>query len=97
MAWILALTAALAAPDVFFISVDTLRADHLGMYGYERPTSPNLDALAAKSLLFEDCVCEVPLTMPSFGSMLSSRYPRSTATPRNGHSAGGAKRRTASR
>ncbi len=84
MAWIMVLTAALAAPDVFFISVDTLRADHLGMYGYERPTSPNLDALAAKSLLFTDCVCEVPLTGPSFGSMLSSRYPRSTATPRNG-------------
>jgi arylsulfatase A-like enzyme len=76
--------AAAAAPDVFFITVDTLRADHLGMYGYERPTSPHLDALAAKSLVFEDCVCEVPLTSPSFGSMLSSRYPRSTATPRNG-------------
>lgn len=84
MTWIMVLTAALAAPDVYFISVDTLRADHLGMYGYERPTSPNLDALAAKSLLFTDCVCEVPLTGPSFGSMLSSRYPRSTATPRNG-------------
>jgi arylsulfatase A-like enzyme len=84
MACILALVAAFAAPDVFFISVDTLRADHLGMYGYERPTSPNLDALAAKSLLFEDCVCEVPLTSPSFGSMLASRYPRTTATTRNG-------------
>ena len=86
MVWILALTAAVAAPapDVFFITVDTLRADHLGMYGYERPTSPHLDALAAQSLVFEDCVCEVPLTSPSFGSMLSSRFPRSTATPRNG-------------
>lgn len=84
MACILALVAAFAAPDVFFISVDTLRADHLGMYGYERPTSPNLDALAEKSLLFEDCVCEVPLTSPSFGSMLASRYPRTTATTRNG-------------
>ncbi len=76
--------AAAAAPDVFFITVDTLRADHLGMYGYERPTSPHLDALAETSLVFDDCVCEVPLTSPSFGSMLSSRYPRSTATPRNG-------------
>ena len=78
------LTAALAAPDVFFITVDTLRADHLGMYGYEHPTSPNLDKLAAESLVFTDCVCEVPLTSPSFGSMLASQYPRSTATPRNG-------------
>ncbi|MEA3364690.1 MAG: sulfatase-like hydrolase/transferase, partial [Candidatus Hydrogenedentes bacterium] len=54
----MALVASVAAPDVFFISVDTLRADHLGMYGYDRPTSPHLDALAAKSLLFENCVCE---------------------------------------
>ncbi|MFO7973625.1 MAG: sulfatase [Candidatus Hydrogenedentota bacterium] len=84
MVWIMALAAALAAPDVFFISVDTLRADHLGMYGYDRPTSPHLDALAAESLLFENCVCEVPLTSPSFGSMLASRYPRATATTRNG-------------
>ena len=84
MAWVMMLAAVMASPDVFFVTVDTLRADHLGMYGYERPTSPNLDALAAKSLRFDNCVCEVPLTSPSFGSMLASRYPRSTATTRNG-------------
>lgn len=76
--------AAFAAPNVVFLSVDTLRADHLGCYGYERATSPNIDALATEGLLYRDCVCEVPLTAPSFGSMLSSRFPRSTGTMRNG-------------
>lgn len=71
-------------PNVVFLSVDTLRADHLGCYGYQRDTSPNIDRLAARGLVFEDCVCEVPLTNPSFGSMLSSRYPRMTGTTRNG-------------
>ena len=78
------LMAALAAPDVFFISVDTLRADHLGCSGYPAETSPHIDALAAQGLLFEDAVCEIPLTSPSFGAMLTSRYPRSTGTVRNG-------------
>ncbi|HOZ46043.1 MAG TPA: sulfatase [Candidatus Hydrogenedentes bacterium] len=78
------LAAILAAPNVVFLSVDTLRADHLGCYGYDKPTSPNIDRLADESLVFEDCVCEVPLTAPSFGSMLTSLYPRMTGTTRNG-------------
>ncbi|HYC56313.1 MAG TPA: sulfatase-like hydrolase/transferase, partial [Candidatus Binatia bacterium] len=40
--------------NVVFISVDTLRADHVGAYGYTRPTTPNIDALAAKGVLFEN-------------------------------------------
>ena len=39
--------------DVILVSLDTLRADHLGVYGYERPTSPNLDALARESIVFQ--------------------------------------------
>ena len=78
------LTAADAPPNVVLLSVDTLRADRLGCYGYALDTSPNLDALAEKSLLFEDCVCEVPLTSPSMVSMLCSRYPRMTGVTRNG-------------
>lgn len=74
-----------AAPlNVVLLSVDTLRADHLGCYGYKKPTSPNLDAFAEGALLFEDAVCEVPLTAPSFGSMLTSRPPRMNGTTRNG-------------
>ncbi len=78
------LMALVGAPDVFFISVDTLRADHLGCYGYAHATSPHIDELAGGALLFEDCVCEVPLTGPSFGAMLTSRFPRSTGMTRNG-------------
>jgi arylsulfatase A-like enzyme len=64
--------------------VDTLRADYLGCYGFPLETSPAIDRLAAESLVFEDCVCEVPLTNPSFGAMMSSLYPRMTGTTRNG-------------
>lgn len=73
-----------APPNVVFLSVDTLRADRLGCYGYPLDTTPHLDDLAARSLVFEDCLTEIPLTGPSFGAMLSSRFPRETGTTRNG-------------
>jgi arylsulfatase A-like enzyme len=79
-----ALLATAASPDIYLISVDTLRADHLGCYGYTLPTSPNIDRLAAESLLFEDFICEVPLTGPSFGAMMTSNYPRTTGATKNG-------------
>jgi choline-sulfatase len=75
---------ALAAPNVVFISVDTLRADHMGVYGFERNTTPNLDRLAEQSLLFEDAICEQPQTGPSLIAMQSSRVPRITGAIRNG-------------
>lgn len=78
------MVACLAAPDVVLISVDTLRADHLGCYGHSLDSSPNIDSLARQSLVFDDCVCEVPLTNPSFAAMLTSRYPRMTGATRNG-------------
>ena len=53
-----------ASPNVVLISVDTLRADHLGFYGHANATSPNLDRLAAQGLVFDDMVCEIPLTGP---------------------------------
>ncbi|NUM56795.1 MAG: sulfatase [Candidatus Hydrogenedentes bacterium] len=78
------LAAMSAAPDVFIVSVDTLRADRLGCYGYTHPTTPNIDAFANDALIFDDCVAEVPLTSPSFGAMLTSRYPRMNGAARNG-------------
>jgi arylsulfatase A-like enzyme len=71
-------------PNVVLLSVDTLRADYLGVYGCPVDTSPEIDAFAGESLVFTDCVCEVPLTGPSMGSMLTSRFPRQTGTTRNG-------------
>lgn len=73
-----------AAPNVVLLSIDTLRADRLGVYGYDLPTSPHIDAFAQDALLFENAVCEVPLTGPSMGSMLSGQFPRTTGTTRNG-------------
>jgi arylsulfatase len=62
--------------NVLLITVDTLRADHLGCYGYSRPTSPNIDALARNSVVFEDAHCQVPKTNPSLASLFSGLYPQ---------------------
>ncbi|MFT7463415.1 MAG: arylsulfatase A-like enzyme [Pseudohongiellaceae bacterium] len=62
-----------AAPprNVVLISIDSLRADHLGSYGYSRNTSPNLDALAQRGVLFETCVAESSWTLPTHASLLT--------------------------
>jgi arylsulfatase A-like enzyme len=62
-------------PDVILIGVDTLRADHLGTYGYSRPTSPNIDRFAAESVLFENCITPIPLTTPAVASLFTGRHP----------------------
>jgi arylsulfatase A-like enzyme len=81
---VLALCCAAARPDLVLISVDTLRADRLGCYGHGAPTSPHIDALAATALRFDDFLCEVPLTAPSFGAMFTGRPPRAIGMTRNG-------------
>ena len=73
-------TAAAAArtverPNVVLISVDTLRADHLGAYGYARPTSPNLDALARRGTTFERATSPSSWTLPAHASLLSGLSP----------------------
>ena len=60
---------------VLLISIDTLRADHLGAYGYTRPTSPVLDALAEKGTVFEDVTATSSWTLPSHASLLTGLYP----------------------
>ena len=60
-------------PDVLFIVVDTLRADRLEPYGYPRPTSPNLAALAERGALFEDVTAQGSWTKTSMVSLLQSR------------------------
>lgn len=66
---------ALERPNLMLISIDTLRADFLGCYGYERNTSPALDELAAAGARFDDAVAASPWTLPSHASMLSGLYP----------------------
>lgn len=59
------------APSVLLVTVDCLRADRVGAYGYERPTTPHLDALAAESALFERSYSHAPFTAPSHASLLT--------------------------
>ena len=71
-------------PNVVLLSVDTLRANFLGCYGCPWDISPNIDKLAAESLVFDNACCETPLTAPSFSAMFTSQYPRMVGVIRNG-------------
>src|SRR5487761_564838 len=79
--WLLAAVCAAGASagppptPVILISVDTLRADHLSAYGYNRIRTPNLDSFAQQGTLFTDAACQIPLTLPSHTSMFTSTYP----------------------
>ena len=61
--------------NVILISVDTLRADHLGCYGYEAIRTPHIDRLAAESVLFENVATVTPLTLPAHASIFTGRGP----------------------
>lgn len=61
--------------NVLLITIDTTRADHLGMYGYSRPTSPNLDKLAAAGTVFEHSWAHAPSTRYSMPAILTGRLP----------------------
>jgi arylsulfatase A-like enzyme len=61
--------------NVLLIVIDTLRADHLGIYGYGRPTSPEIDAWAAKGAVFDRAFATSPWTLPSFGSIYTGQIP----------------------
>lgn len=61
--------------NVILIVVDTLRADHLGLFGYARDTSPNLTRLARDAIVFERARSQAPCTFPSVNSILTSRHP----------------------
>jgi arylsulfatase A-like enzyme/Tfp pilus assembly protein PilF len=62
-------------PNVILITIDTLRADHLGCYGAQEVKTPTLDALAADGVVFERAVSQVPLTWPSHTVILTGTYP----------------------
>lgn len=64
-----------SGPHVLLISVDTLRADHMGLYGYRRPTTPRIDQFAKTSRVFDRAYATAPFTPPSVVSMLTGRYP----------------------
>ena len=63
------------AVNVILITLDTVRADHLGCYGNRRIKTPTLDALAADGIVFDRAIAQVPLTWPSHAVILTGTYP----------------------
>jgi len=63
------------SPNVLLIVLDTVRADHLSLYGYHRATTPNLDQLAKRGIRFEHVRATAPWTLPSHASMFTGRWP----------------------
>lgn len=62
--------------NIILISIDTLRADHLGVYGYHRNTSPFIDQLARESIVFKQASAASGFTLPSHTSLFTGLYPR---------------------
>jgi arylsulfatase len=63
-------------PSILLVTLDTLRADHLGAYGYPEPVSPSFDALAKRGVLFERAVAASSRTAPSHATIMTSRFVR---------------------
>jgi len=62
-------------PNIILITIDALRADHLSCYGYPFPTSPHMDELAGKSIVFEYAFCTLPKTSASVASLMTGLHP----------------------
>jgi len=72
------------SPAVLLVTLDTTRADHLGAYGDTRRTTPQLDALAARAVLFARAYAVAPMTLPAHASLLTGRLPTRTGLRWNG-------------
>ncbi|GAF82716.1 unnamed protein product, partial [marine sediment metagenome] len=70
--------------NVVLITLDTLRSDHVGCYGYRGVKTPALDALAASGVRFADAVTPVPTTLPAHASILTGEYPPRHGVRNNG-------------
>jgi arylsulfatase A-like enzyme len=64
-----------AGCNIILISIDTLRADHLGCYGYSKNTTPNIDKFSRDSVLFENTIAQAPSTEPAHASIFTSLIP----------------------
>jgi choline-sulfatase len=73
-----------AARNLLLITIDTLRADHVGAYGHARARTPVLDGLASKGALFEHAYAAAPITLPSHATLLTGRYPPGHGARDNG-------------
>src|SRR5687767_14276962 len=70
--------------NVLLISIDTLRADHLGCYGSREVRTPNIDSLAQSGVLFKNVVAPAPFTLPSHISMMTGLIPPAHGVQDNG-------------
>ncbi len=70
---------------IILVTIDTLRADRVGVYGHARAKTPNMDALAKKSTLFSSAFCHTPITNPSHCSLMTGMYPGSHGVKTNGY------------
>lgn len=61
-------------PNILLVTIDTLRADHVGCYGYERSTTPYIDSLAEKGTVFKNAISNIPWTTPSHFCFLTGAY-----------------------
>jgi arylsulfatase len=77
-----------APPNIVLITVDTLRADHLGCYGHVRDTTPHLDALAAEGVRFERSIATSATTLPAHLSLFTGLYPHQHGYLRNNDAVG---------
>jgi arylsulfatase A-like enzyme len=71
-------------PSVLLVTIDTLRADHVGVYGAVQAETPRLDALAAAGTRFENAIASTPLTLPSHASLLTGLDPPRHGVRHNG-------------
>ncbi len=69
---------------LLIVTLDTLRADHLGVYGYDKPTSPSIDELALEATVFEDVTCSLPTTLPSHLTLFTGLTPAQHGVTENG-------------
>ncbi len=73
--FILMMSAEEEKPNILLISLDTVRADHLGCYGYDRHTTPALDALSKQGVLFKKHIASSSWTLPSHATLFTGLYP----------------------
>jgi len=67
-------------PNILWIVMDTVRADHLSSYGYQHNTTPNIDKIADEGILYENAISTAPWTLPSHASMFTGTFPSKHGT-----------------
>ncbi|MBF0216089.1 MAG: sulfatase [Candidatus Omnitrophica bacterium] len=73
-------------PNVLLVVIDTARKDRFGCYGYGRGTTPNIDKIAAESVVFDGAITTIPMTTPSHSTIMTGLYPASHLVYRNAYS-----------